>query len=362
MSQKNLLETTNQDSQTTEGGKNYTVIDLFCGCGGLSYGFAQAGYEIILGIDHWQDAITTFENSHKKAKGLVADLSKETPRQISKKTGVKAVDVIIGGPPCQGFSIAGKRIINDERNKLYKSFVSFVEYYNPKAFLMENVPNIVSMGQGAVKNMIIKDFEQLGYKVVYKVLMASEFGVPQNRKRAFFVGIKGEEEFIFPISTNKKITSKEAISDLPENSLLDGSNYNSKPKSQYQELIREGSNGIYNHQITVHSEKTIEIISMVPDGGNYKNLPIDLHHTRKVNIAWTRLNSNKPSFTIDTGHNHHFHYKFNRVPTARESARLQSFPDSFVFKCGKTSQLKQIGNAVPPLLAQILAESLKKYI
>ena len=217
--------------------------------------------------------------------------------------------------------------------------------------------------EAKIEDNIIKDFESLGYNVVFKVLMASDFGVPQNRKRAFFVGIKGDKEFIFPNPiTTKLITSKEAISDLPEKSITDGDQYPLETKSEYQKLLRENSNGLYNHQITEHKEQTIEIISMVPDGGNYKSLPIELHQTRKVNIAWTRLNSNKPSFTIDTGHNHHFHYKFNRVPTARESARLQSFPDSFIFKKGKTSQLKQIGNAVPPLLAIILAENLIKYI
>ena len=149
---------------------NPTVIDLFCGCGGLSYGFIEAGYDVLLGIDHWKDAIVTFENTHKNAKGIVADLFTETPKDISKQTGIKNIDVIIGGPPCQGFSIAGKRIINDERNQLYKSFVSFVDFYKPKVFVMENVPNIVSMGKGVVKDSIIDDFEKLGYTVVYKVL------------------------------------------------------------------------------------------------------------------------------------------------------------------------------------------------
>jgi len=343
--------------------KRNRVIDLFSGCGGLSFGFIEAGYDVVLGIDHWKDAIATFENSHKNSKGLIADLFTETPKQISKKTGITDIDVIIGGPPCQGFSIAGKRIVNDERNKLYKSFVSFVEFYKPKVFLMENVPNIVSMGQGVVKDNIIKDFEKLGYKVVYKVLMASDYGVPQNRKRAFFVGTRNNKEFIFPTSNTKEIISaKEAISDLPENSIIDGTKYNTAPKSKYQEEIRKGSKCIFNHEITNHSEQTIEIISMVPDGGNYKNLPLILQKTRKVNIAWTRLNSKKPSFTIDTGHRHHFHYKYNRIPTVRESARIQSFPDSFIFLGSKTSQYKQVGNAVPPILAKALAESLKKYL
>ena len=126
--------------------------------------------------------------------------------------------------------------------------------------------------------------------------------------------------------------------------------------------MRIDSRGIYNHQITQHTQKTIDTIALVPDGGNYKDLPLELQGTRKVNIAWTRLNSQRPSFTIDTGHNHHFHYKYNRVPTVRESARLQSFPDTFVFKGEKGSQLRQVGNAVPPLLAKAIAQALTDQI
>lgn len=340
-----------------------TVIDLFCGCGGLSYGFIEAGFDVLLGIDHWKDAIATFESTHKNAKGIVADLFTETPKDISKLSGIKDIDVIIGGPPCQGFSIAGKRIIDDERNQLYKSFVSFVKYYQPKVFLMENVPNIVSMGKGVVKDSIIEDFENLGYTIVYKVLLASDYGVPQNRRRAFFVGTKNNKIFKFPESTTKNpISAKDAISDLSEKSLADGSKYKNEPKSEYQILIRGKSVGIYNHEITNHSEQTTNIISLVPDGGNYKDLPEELRKTRNVNIAWTRLNSKKPSFTIDTGHRHHFHYKYNRVPTVRESARIQSFPDTFVFLGSKTSQYKQVGNAVPPILAEVLAKEIKKYL
>ncbi len=343
--------------------KKYTVIDLFCGCGGLSYGFSQADYDIVLGVDSWKDAISTFNHNHENPVGIVADLFKETPKTISKKTKVLKADVIIGGPPCQGFSIAGKRILDDERNHLYKSFVSFVEFYKPKVFLMENVPNIISMGNGIVKDAIIKDFEKLGYNVVYKILLASDYGVPQNRKRAFFVGIKGNQEFEFPTPTiEKRIVSEEAISDLPENSVANGTKYVKKHTSEYQKEIRKNSDGIYNHEITNHKEKTVDIISMVPDGGNYKSLPEELRNTRRVNIAWTRLNSQKPSFTIDTGHRHHFHYKFNRVPTVRESARIQSFPDDFIFQSNKTSQYKQVGNAVPPILAEVLAESIKMYL
>ena len=149
---------------------------------------------------------------------------------------------------------------------------------------------------------------------------------------------------------------------MPEYTLLDGSDYPLKPQSLYQTNMRKTSDKVFNHQITQHNQRTIDIISLVPDGGNYKDLPDILQRTRNVNIAWTRLNSNKPSFTIDTGHYHHFHYQYNRVPTARESARIQSFPDDYIFKGGKISQLKQIGNAVPPLLAEVLAIEIKKYL
>jgi len=340
----------------------YKVLDLFSGCGGLSYGFELAGFDIVAGIDCWEDALMTFQKNHPNSKVVLADLFVDSPQKITKKINTK-IDIIIGGPPCQGFSIAGKRIIDDARNQLYKSFVSFVKYYQPKVFLLENVPNIVSMGKGVAKDSIIEDFEKLGYTVVYKVLLASDYGVPQNRKRAIFVGMKNNKKFIFPERRiDIPVSAKDAISDLSEKSMADGSVYTNEPKSKYQKMIRKNSKGIYNHEITLHSEQTRNIISLVPDGGNYKDLPEEFRKTRNVNIAWTRLNSKKPSFTIDTGHRHHFHYKFNRVPTVRESARIQSFPDTFIFLGSKTSQYKQVGNAVPPILANELANEIKKYL
>lgn len=344
------------------GNGKFNCIDLFCGCGGLSLGFEKAGFNVILGIDAWQDAITTFNFNHKNSKGLCADLFTLKPEDVKNQLDGKNIDVIIGGPPCQGFSVAGKQIIDDDRNKLYKSFVKFVAYYKPKAFMLENVPNILSIGNGVVKDAIVKDFSALGYKVVYKVLTASDYGVPQNRRRAIFVGLKNENEFIFPkpiVDTKNRVTSKEALSDLPENSLEDGAEYPVIAESEYQKVERKNSKGIYNHQITEHNERTKKIIALVPDGGNYKDLPSELQQTRKVHIAWTRLNSQKPSFTIDCGHRHHFHYKFNRIPTVRESARLQSFPDDFIFLGSKTSQYKQAGNAVPVLMAYAIAKDIK---
>lgn len=336
----------------------HTFIDLFSGCGGLSLGFELAGYKSTLAIDNWQDALDTYKHNNPGSRTLCADLSKIDPYKIKAEYAIDKVSVIIGGPPCQGFSIAGKRIIDDERNKLYKSFVAFVRCFMPDAFVMENVPNILSIGNGVVKESILSDFRELGYDVSYKILLASDYGVPQNRRRAVFVGLRnGTYTFPEPYA-QPPVTTEAALSDLPEYSIPDGGNYISAPNSEYQRYIRQGCNKLYNHQATIHTERTAQIIAMVPDGGNYKDLPQELQDTRKVHIAWTRLNSKKPSITIDTGHRHHFHYKFNRIPTVRESARIQSFPDNFVFMRSRTSQYKQVGNAVPPLLAKAIAEQL----
>lgn len=342
--------------------QKYNVLDLFCGCGGLSLGFEEAGYNVLLGIDIWEDALKTYAYNHKHSKTLCADMSILHGEDVKDIIGDNSVDVIIGGPPCQGFSIAGKRIVNDDRNKLYKGFVRMVEYFKPKAFVMENVPNILSIGDGAVRETIINDFKSLGYTVETKVLTASDYGVPQNRRRAVFVGLtKGNFDFDIPMVA-EKVTTKEALSDLPEQSIEDGGKYSVESTSGYQKLMRINSIGVYNHEVTQHNEQTVKIISMVPDGGNYKDLPKEFQETRKVHIAWTRLNSKRSSITIDTGHRHHFHYKWNRVPTVRESARIQSFPDDFIFLCSKTSQYKQVGNAVPPLMAKAIAEQLKKQL
>lgn len=341
---------------------SYTVLDLFCGCGGLSLGFEKAGYDVLLGIDIWKDALKTYKFNHHNSNVLCADISVLSGEEVKSLLGTKNVDVIIGGPPCQGFSVAGKRIVDDERNKLYKGFVRLVKYFRPQAFVLENVPNILSIGNGAVKQSILDDFQGLGYNVGTKVLLASDYGVPQNRRRAVFVGLQdGVFDFNIP-AVEHRVSTEEALSDLPENSISDNSAFPIAPGCDYQRLMRKDSHVVWNHDITIHNERTKRIIAMVPDGGNYKDLPKDLQGTRKVHIAWTRLNSKKPSITIDTGHRHHFHYKWNRVPTVRESARIQSFPDDFVFLCSKTSQYKQVGNAVPPLMAQAIAEQLKKQL
>ncbi|MBR3353505.1 DNA cytosine methyltransferase [Candidatus Saccharibacteria bacterium] len=341
----------------------YRVLDLFSGCGGLSYGFECAGFHIVAGVDNWEDSLVTYRANHKGSKGILLDLGNFDPASLHKEVG--DVDVVIGGPPCQGFSLSGKRNPNDPRNKLYKGFVDVVKEFRPKAFILENVPNLASMAQGKIKDAIIKEFSELGYNVKYKVLLASDYGVPQNRRRVIFVGSIYNDNYEYPTPTNNddnRVTTSEALSDLPEESVDDGTINTQVPLSDYQKLMRKRTDKIYNHVTSEHSEQTKKIISLVPDGGNYKDLPEKYRSVRNVHIAWTRYNSEKPSLTIDTGHRHHFHYKFNRIPTVRESARLQSFPDDFIFYGSKTSQYKQVGNAVPTLMAKAVAEKLLKHL
>jgi len=344
-------------------------LDLFCGAGGFSEGFKNAGYEIIAGIDNDEEALLTYRKNHEHSKGIKYDLSNINQSNINKhfKSIInEEIDVIIGGPPCQGLSVAGKRIADDPRNKLYQAYLSFIEHYDPKALVLENVPAIKSLYDGKIADAISSDFSDYGYNVQIDTLTASDYGVPQKRKRTFFIATKNKK-FSFPKSTtpDNPITTYDAISDLPLLQFSSGANemeYPRQPMNDYQKYMRNNSKKLYNHLAVNHRKRTKKIISMVPDGGNYKDLPPDLQDTRKVNIAWTRMDSKEPCFTIDAGHNHHFHYKANRVPTVRESARIQSFKDDFIFHGKKTSQFRQVGNAVPPLLSEIIAKKLKEVL
>lgn len=355
--------------------RKLNVIDLFCGCGGFSKGFEEAGFAVRFGIDMWKDATITYKRNFPAAEVMNEDITRIVGEDILKMTGLSSeeIDVIIGGPPCQGFSVSGKRMIDDERNKLYKSYVQIVSEIKPKVFVMENVPGLVRLFDGKVAEQVIEDFTTIGYSVQMKILSADNYGVPQQRKRVFFVGLRDDlvacgEKYFYPVpfmgngTETPAWTCKDAISDLdfvPDDKVVgEDISYEIPAQNDYQREMRKNSKSVLNHSITIHNAKTKEIVAMVPDGGNYKDLPIELQSTRKVHIAWTRMDSKKPCFTIDTGHNHHFHYKENRVPTVRESARIQSFPDDFEFIGIKTSQLKQVGNAVPPLLAKAIGESI----
>ncbi len=346
--------------------RKYNVIDLFCGAGGLSCGFERAGYNILLGIDNDAMALKTFEANHDGAKSICGDITEITyEKDIKPLIGDKQIDVIIGGPPCQGFSLSGPRNFNDPRNELYLSYIRLVEEIRPKVFVIENVPGLVALFNGEVKDNIIERFTALGYDVKYKILCAADYGVPQNRKRVVFVGVQEQNDFEYPAVDTDLVTCEMALSDLPPlvdtiGELIQG--YVTEPQNHYQKVMREKSKDVHNHIAATHSEKVQHIISLVPDGGNYKDLPAEFRASRNFHVAWTRFASQKPAPTIDTGHRHHFHYKYNRVPTVRECARIQSFPDDFVFIGNKTQQFRQVGNAVPPLMAERIGIELKKVL
>ena len=342
-------------------------IDLFCGAGGLSYGFQSAGFNVLLGIDNDEKALKTFELNHHEARSICRDITEITyEKDIKPLIGDKKIDVIIGGPPCQGMSLSGFRKLDDPRNKLYLSYIRLVDEIRPDAFVIENVPGLVSLFDGQIKDSIIEKFTEMGYNIKYQILCAADYSVPQKRRRVVFVGLKDGSSFEYPPKHKETVTCKMALSDLPpltdELGTESGMDYYTAPENDYQRLMRARSSVVKNHVAAKHSEKVKYIISLVPAGGNYKNLPEEYRNTRHFHVAWTRFPDNKPAPTIDTGHRHHFHYKYNRVPTVRECARIQSFPDDFVFLGNKTDQFRQVGNAVPPLMAQAIAEQLLKYL
>lgn len=341
------------------------IIDLFSGVGGFSLGFEKAGFKSICAIDLWEDAINTFNANHKNRNGILKSVYDFTDQEILALNKDNNMVGIIGGPPCQGFSMVGTRNIKDERNTLYLQYVRFVELLKPEFFILENVKGLLTLKSGFFKKDILKRFSELGYNVTYKVLKASDYGVPQSRERVFFVGLRkdifNDKFFEYPEPNGKYVCTKDALSDLPSvDNNDDLTKYISKPMNEFQKLMRSNSkNTLYNHEKTNHSQQTIDIISKVPDGGKISDISDELYTVRNFKSAFKRMDSTKPSSTIDCGHRNYFHYKENRIPTVRESARLQSFPDDYIFTSSKTSQYTQVGNAVPVLLSYEIAKKMK---
>lgn len=354
--------------------KKLTCIDLFCGCGGISEGFRLAGCKIVGGIDFNQAAIDTFARNFPGAKTFCGDICKMS----AASTGFKDIDIMVGGPPCQGFSGLNrweKNKDDDPRNKLFLQYLRFVHDIKPKAIVIENVKQILTSKGGYVPQHIEKFLGELGYNVHYQVLNAADFGVPQKRERAIFVAIRkdiGDFSFETLEAFKKpKVSVEEALSDISviEDSAkktAQGVVYKLGPAmSDYQRLMRDGSSDLYNHLIYYPTEYVQHLMTYVSEGGNWRDVPEELfksHRDNRHSNYLRRLRSDSQSVTIDTGHNVYFHPKFNRVPTIRESARLQSFPDGFVFTGKKGEQFRQVGNAVPPLLAMAIAKAVKKVI
>lgn len=345
------------------------VGDLFAGVGGMSEGFRMTGeFDIAFAIEFDKEIADAYKRNHQGTdvyNSNICDIDVEALHRKHPK-----VDVIIGGPPCQGFSQKGKRLnLDDPRNFLFQQYVRFVQEFKPKYFVLENVPNIITTSNGYFKEQIISAFENLGYKVTYGVLCAADFGVPQERRRAVFIGQLGDKLTIkLPEPDGTHTTIKEAIYDLPFIESGEGSeisNYTSEPFSDYQKELRKDCKVLHNHVATKHSPKAIEKLKMIPKGAGKEVLPPELLTKSIYSGTWSRMIEDGVSITIttrfDTPSSGRFtHPILNRCITVREAARIQSFPDNYIFYGNKGSQMKEVGNAVPPFLARAIAREIIK--
>ncbi|MFI3277412.1 MAG: DNA (cytosine-5-)-methyltransferase [Rikenellaceae bacterium] len=362
------------------------VLDLFCGVGGLSYGFEQAGhFETIAGVDLLSDRIDTFASNHPHAYGFCSDINDLAPKEVFDYIKCRP-DVIVGGAPCQGFSsIRPFRNLNDndQRNNLFKTFGLYVDFFKPDWFVFENVVGLLTHKGGETLHMLLKEFKSLGYAVDFKVINAAHFGVPQLRERLIIVGNRVGKEYIWPepthfydhksmagVNNTNCLVAKSSDGLLPAVTIMDALNdlpilksggksekyLQSSELSDYQKYLREGSDKLTLHEATVHSEKMMEII-------RHSGYNIDaVKHlvTSGFSTCYSRLEPNKPSVTltvnfVNPSSNKCIHPIQDRALTPREGARIQGFPDKFIFCGSRTQIVKQIGNAVPPILSRFIA-------
>ena len=395
---------------------NPKVLDLFSGAGGFSLGFELAGCKIIGAIEHDKWAADTFQRNHIGTKMLLGDIESFDDEYIKQE--IPTIDMIIGGPPCQGFSVCLKNAGDpkDPRNSLFTEYVRIAKLYKPTVLVLENVPNIIKAktksGEKVVE-IIQREFEQIGYHVYSTVLTASDYGVPQMRQRFILIASKQELKKPFPKATHfvgdSDLTEKdenifsvknglvrcptlwEAISDLPDIEARQGSeemDYTDEPKNSYQKYCRNGSAILHNHLAMKHTKRLVERFSQMTWGQSISDITDDRLKQRKRNGNGAisdspfdqnnrRMHPNRICHTITaTFYGNFVHPYKNRNFTAREGARIQSFPDSYVFlgkptvvskklllKEGRTGeaylcQYSQIGNAVPPLMAKAIAENI----
>ena len=397
--------------------KKYTAIDLFSGCGGFSQGFLKAGFEILAASEIWEPAVSSYKYNHEEVRVIEGDItSPDIKNGLYQAIDGTRVNVIIGGPPCQGYSIAGNRNPDDPRGQLYLDFVEIIEHFKPDFFVMENVKGLLHMKHvnpdlkqkdlkkfkenceklqrfkdlkrfgaqreleeeeqeeyNALKskhaqiqsdinanlipliNKILTKFKEINYKVEWQVLNSADYGVSQTRERIIFFGSKHENLKIkFPRKTHTKNLEQTSIKDYAENMGNDKVKKWTTASMVLKKYENWAENAETNHLFTKHKKEFVKKLQDTQIGENvYKN----------YSDAWWRLDPDKPARTVKENHGGVFvHYKFDRVCTPRELAALQSFDDDFIFQGTKSSILKQIGNAVPPLMAKAIAEHVKSLL
>lgn len=381
-----------EPSAELKNDKRIKVLDLFCGIGGLSYGFEQTGkFVTIAGLDLLEDRVRTFQLNHPHSYGFLFDIRKYSPKTIDNHL-IEKPKVIVGGAPCQGFSsIRPFRTLSsdDQRNNLFHHFAEYLKYFEPDWFVFENVVGLLTHKKGKTLQILLKEFSSFGYTVSFKVLNSAYYGVPQLRERLIIVGNRKGIDFRFPKATHyfdnfrsmagkgsfhiikpdklngckPAVTVSEAISDLSEITTgKSSSKYKSKPQNEYQEYLRKGNKTLSNHDATKHSEKMMEIIRQ--SGYNIESV----RHlvTSGFSSCYSRLEPERPSVTltvnfVNPSSNKCIHPFQNRALSPREGARIQGFPDKFNFFGSRTQIVKQIGNAVPPILSKVIADKIFNY-
>lgn len=362
--------------------KNNTIISLFSGGGGLDIGFESEGYKVVWANDNMENAVRTYK-ANISENIICADINDIDIEKIPK------ADIVIGGPPCQSFSLAGKRHTEDARGRLVWRYIDIIKHVMPRAFVFENVTGLLSAKNKKGHKILpelIETFKSIGYTVNYKVLNAADYGVPQRRKRVIIVGLLGGDEFTFPEPTHnelgtgglkKYVSASEAIGDLTGTLINDGSKmYSHDAMSDFQQLMRGEQKATSDHYPPQMSELDRFIVKHVKPGGNYMDIPPTVNSKRIRRLqkdgghttCYGRLSSDKPSYTINTYFNRpnvgcNIHYEEDRLITAREALRFQSFPDWYkIVSTNKQDRNTIIGNAVPPLLGKAIAKQLKKYL
>lgn len=350
------------------------AVDLFAGAGGLSEGLREAGFRVVLANEKQKDAVLTYKKNHPETKVIEGDIVEIGDSEIIPSIQKEGnIDLIVAGPPYQGFSMAGRRNINDKRNSLFKELVKIVHVITPRFFLMENVRGLLSMDNGKAIDAIETAFKIEGYGVQTCILNSVWFGVPQSRERVFILGRKdGVTPYPPSNPQNGFVTVEDAISDLD---FLDvgqaSTTYEKDPESEYQRMMRAKTerDSLRNHEAPQHTKRVMERFSQFKEGQTMKDIP---HEWRTRKMIVYRFDRKKPSRTLTTLPDDFIHYSRNRIPTVREYARIQSFPDHYIFFGPKSTgglrrrvdvpQYSQVGNAVPPLLAKAVGMCIAKQL